>query len=77
MTVDPMTVSQRTSATSGVPRRTLRQPRESGQATTEYALVLLGAAAVALLLVGWANRSGGGIGGLLDSVVRSIATSVR
>lgn len=56
---------------------TPRHLRDDGQATTEYALVLLGAAAVALLLVGWANRSGGGIGGLLDAVVRSIATGVR
>lgn len=54
-----------------------RRNTDSGQATTEYALVLLGAAAIALLLVGWASKSGSGIGGLLDSVIRSIATSVR
>ena len=40
--------------------RTLNDPsqRERGQATAEYALVLLGAATVALLLVAWAAKSG-------------------
>jgi hypothetical protein len=32
--------------------------REGGQATAEYALVLLGAAAIALLLLAWATKSG-------------------
>jgi Flp pilus assembly pilin Flp len=54
----------------------LQRP-DHGQATTEYALVLLGAAAVALLLVGWATGGGNRIGSLFDSVIRSIATSVR
>ncbi len=40
----------------------------SGQATAEYALVLLGAAAIALLLAAWAARSGK-IGQLFDAVV--------
>lgn len=31
---------------------------QAGQATAEYALVLLGAAAIALLLVAWATASG-------------------
>jgi hypothetical protein len=30
---------------------------DGGQATAEYALVLLGAAAVALLLIGWATTT--------------------
>lgn len=44
---------------------------ESGQATTEYALVLLGAALVALMLIAWATTGGGSgrIGRLFDSVV--------
>lgn len=44
---------------------------ESGQATTEYALVLLGAALLALLLIAWATTGGGSgrIGRLFDSVV--------
>lgn len=42
--------------------------RERGQATAEYALVLLGAAAIALLLAAWAAQSGQ-IGELFDAVV--------
>ncbi|MEO5679564.1 MAG: DUF4244 domain-containing protein [Acidimicrobiales bacterium] len=48
---------------------------QRGQATTEYALVLLGAAAVALLLVAWATRTGA-IGSLLDAVLASIKRKV-
>ena len=52
------------------------RPRaERGQATTEYALVLLGAAAVALLLVAWATRTGA-FGSLLDAVMDSIKKKV-
>ena len=39
------------------PRPRLRSDR--GQATTEYALVLLAAALVGLLVVGWATAGGG------------------
>lgn len=48
--------------------------RDPGQATTEYALVLLGAALVALLLVAWASSGGsaGRIGRLFDRVIDSI-----
>ena len=45
--------------------------RERGQATAEYALVLLGAAAVALLLVAWATNTDA-IGRLLDGVLDRI-----
>jgi Flp pilus assembly pilin Flp len=41
--------------------------KEEGQSTVEYALVLLGAAAVALLLVAWATKSNR-VGKLLDLV---------
>ena len=44
---------------------------ERGQATAEYALVLLGAAAVALLLVAWATDTDA-IGRLLDGVLDRI-----
>jgi Flp pilus assembly pilin Flp len=44
-----------------------RDRREEGQATAEYALVLLGAAAIALILVAWAARSGK-VGDLFDAV---------
>ena len=47
---------------------------ESGQATTEYALVLLGAALVALLVIAWATTGDGGgkIGRLFDQVIDSV-----
>lgn len=74
-------------ATSSVlrlpPRATRRaEPRpdrgDAGQATAEYALVLLGAALVALLLVTWATGGGGAgkIGALLDTVVDSITSRI-
>ena len=43
-------------------------PGERGQATAEYALVLLGAAAVALMLAAWAAKSGK-LTQLFDAVV--------
>lgn len=46
-----------------------------GQATAEYALVILGAASLALLLVAWAARSGR-VGDLLDSVFDTISRQV-
>lgn len=48
---------------------------ERGQATAEYGLVLLGAAAVALLLVAWATETGA-VGRLLDAVLDSILQRV-
>lgn len=58
-------------------RRT-RQVRDAGQATTEYALVLLGAAAVALLVVTWATAGGGAgrIGRLFDRVIDAVLGQV-
>lgn len=41
---------------------------EDGQATAEYALVLLGVAAIALLVAAWATKSGK-IGQLFDAVI--------
>ena len=52
----------------GRPSLRARAGTESGQATAEYALVLLGAAAIALLLVAWAAKSGK-IGALFDAVL--------
>jgi len=49
---------------------------ERGQASAEYALVLLGAAAVALLLVAWATKSDL-LGKLLDAVMKSITDKVK
>ena len=45
--------------------------RERGQATAEYALVLLGAATIALLLLAWATKSGR-VGKLFESVFDAI-----
>ena len=44
---------------------------DAGQATAEYALVLLGAAAVALLLIGWATTTDQ-ISRLFDFVVDQV-----
>ena len=47
---------------------------EHGQATTEYALVLLGAALIALLVVAWATGGDGAgkIGRLFSRVIDSV-----
>ena len=52
-------------------RRNIADP---GQATTEYALVLLGAAVIALLVVAWATDGGGAgrVGQLFDSVLTNV-----
>lgn len=49
---------------------------ERGQASAEYALVLLGAAAVALLVTGWATRTNR-VGRLLDGVLDQLLSRVR
>jgi len=51
---------------------------DHGQATAEYALVLLGAALVALLLIAWATAGGGAgkIGDLFDKVLDTITDKV-
>ena len=46
---------------------------EEGQSTAEYALVILGAAAVALLLLTWAGSTGA-IANLFDSVVSRVTS---
>ena len=53
-----------------------RRPRgDDGQATAEYALVLLGAAAIALLLVAWAMKSGK-VTALFDTVIDKIMSKL-
>lgn len=49
---------------------------ERGQAAAEYALVLLGAAAVALLVAKWAGRTDR-IGKLFDAVLDQVLGKVR
>jgi len=52
--------------------------RDRGQATTEYALVLLAAALVGLLVIGWATGGGGAaaIGRLFNRVIESVIDKV-
>ena len=47
---------------------------QRGQATTEYALILLVAAVIAMLAIGWATAGGGAgkIGGLFDALLHGI-----
>ena len=62
--------------TTGAWRARWRDDR--GQATTEYALVLLAAALVALLVVAWATAGGGGarVARLFNSVIDSVIDKV-
>jgi hypothetical protein len=58
-----------------ITRRAPRARGDAGQATAEYALVLLGAAAVALLLAAWAMKSGK-VTALLDGVMDKILSQL-
>jgi len=49
---------------------------ERGQATAEYALVLLGAAAIALLVVSWATKTDL-VGRLLDVVFGELTSKAK
>lgn len=53
-----------------------RSPWEAGQATAEYALVLLGVAAIALLLAAWAAKSGK-VGQLFDAVIDQLIKKAK
>jgi len=61
---------------------TLKTPfsdkRDSGQATSEYALVMLAAALIALLVIAWATGGGGAgkIGELFDRVIDSVTSKL-
>jgi Flp pilus assembly pilin Flp len=54
----------------------LRAGDERGQTSAEYALVLLGAASVALLIAVWAKDTNK-IGKLLDAIFESITKLVK
>lgn len=62
----------------GLPDAVRRRTRadERGQASAEYALVLLGAAAVALLIVAWATKTDL-VEKLLDKVLKAITGKVE
>jgi len=65
---------QPSNLTDTIARRLRRDER--GQTSAEYALVLLGAAAIALLLVAWATKSDL-IGKLFDAVLNAITGKVK
>lgn len=66
--------SPRATAVRSAPATGARRPGpERAQSTVEYALLLLGAAAVALLVVAWVTRTDL-IGRLFDTVVGRILT---
>ena len=71
-------VHLQTIAMSADPSALKRASSERGQATTEYALVLLAAALVGLLVVAWATAGGGAarISQLFDRVVDSVIDKV-
>ena len=48
---------------------------ERGQTTAEYALVILGAAAIALLVLAWAAQTGK-VSTLLNKIIDSVAGNV-
>ena len=54
--------------------RPIENQFEPGQATTEYALVLLAAGIIALLVIAWATDGGGAgrIGELFDLVIGNL-----
>ena len=61
-------------ATVARARALLTRP-ERGQATTEYVLVLLGVAAIAIAVATWATRSGK-VGELLDRVFDHVGQQI-
>lgn len=56
----------------------MNESRDAGQATSEYALVILAAALIALLVVAWANGGGGAgkIGELFDRIIDNVISKV-
>ena len=52
--------------------RDLFLAREEGQTTAEYALVILAAVAVAVVLIAWA-KSSGRLPAFFDKIIRSVA----
>ena len=52
--------------------------RDVGQATSEYALVMLAAGLIALLVIAWATGGGGAgkIGSLFDGVIDGITSKL-
>jgi Flp pilus assembly pilin Flp len=55
-------------------RTVLRARAQAGQTTAEYALVILAAAAVAVVLIAWA-RSSGKLPAFFDNIIDQVAGS--
>ncbi len=53
-----------------------RLVREEGQTTAEYALVILAAAAVAIVLIAWA-RSSGKLPAFFDKIIDNITNNAQ
>jgi hypothetical protein len=53
-----------------------RVARDIGQTTAEYALVILAAAAIAVVLIAWA-RSSGKLPAFFDNIIDQVAGSAR
>lgn len=68
-------VSLQVLALTASDRTRTRLAADHGQSTAEYALVLLGAAGVALLLVAWATKTGK-VTHLLNSVLDRVLAKV-
>ena len=60
---------------TGAVRRARLARRSGGQSTAEYALVLLGAATVAIVFIAWAGKSSR-IGKLFDAVLDTVIGKV-
>lgn len=60
------------------PRSRASAAVDRGQATSEYALVMLAAALIALLAIGWATGGGGAgkIGQMFDRVVEDVMNRI-
>ncbi len=53
-----------------------RTPRETGQTTAEYALVILAAAAIAVVLIAWA-RTSGKLPSFFDNIIDQVTGSAH
>lgn len=73
-----LVVHLRTALDASARRARTMQQHDRGQATTEYALVLLAAALVGLMVVAWATAGGGAarISRLFNSVIDSVIDRV-
>lgn len=63
---------------NSVTRSSTDSDKDRGQATSEYALVMLAAALIALLAVGWASNGGGAgkIGQMFDRVLEDVTSRI-